>query len=157
MRDLYAVVHVVDDADCTTRTRQRNELDRTRPGMDCLERSRSLSRNRSYRSYRSSARLTLKDHLSRPMGGEYRSAVLRWNDFFLPAERLWYIRKSSVPTLVLYEIRQTYSFHAHVHGDLSVSIRLAFPYECGSAWGIDSNKLTPTHMANPAMSRPVSS
>ena len=25
------------------------------------------------------------------------------------------------------------SFHARVHGDLSVSIRLAFPYECGSA------------------------
>ena len=34
-----------------------------------------------------------------------------------------------------YTIRNSsYSFHARVHGDLSVSIRLAFPYECGSAW-----------------------
>ena len=33
-----------------------------------------------------------------------------------------------------YTIRNSsYSFHARVHGDLSVSIRLAFPYECGSA------------------------
>ena len=27
----------------------------------------------------------------------------------------------------------SYSFHARVHGDLSVSIRLALQYECGSA------------------------
>ena len=27
----------------------------------------------------------------------------------------------------------SYSFHARVQGDLSVSIRLAFPCECGSA------------------------
>ena len=27
----------------------------------------------------------------------------------------------------------SHSFHERVHGDLSVSIRLAFPYECGSA------------------------
>ena len=29
--------------------------------------------------------------------------------------------------------KSSYSIHARVHGDLSVSIRLAFPYECGSA------------------------
>ena len=35
-----------------------------------------------------------------------------------------------------YAIRNSsYSFHARVHGDLSVSIRLAFPYECGAAYG----------------------
>ena len=35
-----------------------------------------------------------------------------------------------------YTIRNSsYSFHERVHGDLSVSIRLAFPYECGSAYG----------------------
>ena len=27
----------------------------------------------------------------------------------------------------------SYSFHARVHSDLSVSIRLAFPYKCGAA------------------------
>ena len=33
-----------------------------------------------------------------------------------------------------YAIRNSwFSFHARVHGDLSVSIRLASPYECGSA------------------------
>ena len=33
-----------------------------------------------------------------------------------------------------YTIRNSsYGFHARVHGDLSVSIRLAFPYECGAA------------------------
>ena len=35
-----------------------------------------------------------------------------------------------------YSIRSSsYSFHARVHGDLSVSIRRAFPYECGAAYG----------------------
>ena len=34
----------------------------------------------------------------------------------------------------VYTIRNSsHSFHARVHGDLSVSIRLAFPYKCGSA------------------------
>ena len=33
-----------------------------------------------------------------------------------------------------YAIRSSsHSFHARVHGDLSVSIRLSFPYKCGSA------------------------
>ena len=41
--------------------------------------------------------------------------------------------KEDLGTLA-YAIRNLlYSFHARVHGDLSVSIRLAFPYECGSA------------------------
>ena len=35
-----------------------------------------------------------------------------------------------------YTIRNSsHSFHARVHGDLSVFIRLAFPYECGSTQG----------------------
>ena len=37
-----------------------------------------------------------------------------------------------------YAIRNSsYSFHARVHGDLSVSIRLPFPYECGSAYLVE--------------------
>ena len=33
-----------------------------------------------------------------------------------------------------YSIRNSsYSFHTRVHGDRSVSMRLAFPYECGAA------------------------
>ena len=50
----------------------------------------------------------------------------------------------------------SYSFHARVHGDLSVSIRLDFPYECGSAWG-GRQQIDTLHMSNPAISRPVSS
>ena len=42
------------------------------------------------------------------------------------------VRNISVSTLVLNEIYHI-NFHARVHDDLSVSIRLASPYECGSA------------------------
>ena len=52
----------------------------------------------------------------------------------------------------------SHSFHARVHGDLSVSIRLAFHgTNVVQHRGVD-NKLPPTtHMSNPAISRPVSS
>ena len=73
-----------------------------------------------------------------------------------------------------YTIRNSsYSFHERVHGDLSVSIRLAFPYECGSAYGgrqqqidtlliyicqtgrlvKDSNLLNPLYLVLPACGR----
>ena len=50
--------------------------------------------------------------------------------FFLSSGRKteWEI---SVPTLILYE--DSCNFHVRVHGNLSVSIRLAFSYDCGSA------------------------
>ena len=69
------------------------------------------------------------------------------------------LRKSSVPTLHTIPVRNSsHSFHARVHGDLCVSIRLAFPYECGSASGGRQQQIgTSTHMSNPAISRSVSS
>ena len=57
--------------------------------------------------------------------------------FFLPAERR--SGRSRSPRLHL---------HARVHGDLSVSIRLAFAHTNVLLHrGVDSNKWTPTHMS----------
>ena len=56
--------------------------------------------------------------------------LLAYCTYFLsPGRKIeWEI---SVPTLILY--KDSYSFHVRVHRILPVSIRLAFPYECGSA------------------------
>ena len=65
------------------------------------------------------------------------------------------IRKISVPTLIQYKIHHIAFTHAFMVTSRSPYGQLSHTNVVQHR-GLDSNKLTPTHMSNPAISRPVS-
>ena len=66
------------------------------------------------------------------------------------------IRNISVPTLILYEIHHIAFTREFLVTSRSPSGSLSHTNVVQHK-GVDRNKLTPTHMSNPAISRPVSS